>query len=135
MAQCFFPICFQVNVACIRPLGFQSDINLFPTLAQPFVFDFWPRPDSIIPMQKSYVLKRMVPYNRASPVCVLMVFLLVVWQGLWQSLFALVESPYPMKIWGNWRRQLRFQRHRRAPARVGTELANCSCSRQKRNAC
>ena len=43
-AQCFFPICFCVNVACMHPLRFQSNSNLFPTLAQPFVFDLWPWP-------------------------------------------------------------------------------------------
>ena len=54
-AQCFFPIRFRANVACIHPLGFQSNNNLFPTLAQPFVFDFWPSPGSRTPIQKGYV--------------------------------------------------------------------------------
>ena len=49
-ALCFFPICSRVNVACIHALGFQSNSNLFPTLAQPFVFDFWLWPGCKIPM-------------------------------------------------------------------------------------
>ena len=49
-------------------IGIQSNNNLFPTLAQPVVFEFWPRPDSRIPMQKAYVLKHMVLYNKAFPV-------------------------------------------------------------------
>ena len=53
-SQCFFPICFGVNVACIHPLRSQSNGNLFPTLAQPFVFYLLPWPRCRIPMQKIY---------------------------------------------------------------------------------
>ena len=67
-AQCFFPICFCVNVACMHPLRFQSNSNLFPTLAQPFVFDFWPWPGCKITMLKPCSPNKMVSYNRASPV-------------------------------------------------------------------
>ena len=67
-AQCVFPICFCVNVACIHPLGFRSNGNLFPTLAQPCVSGFMPRPDSRIPMLKPCALKKLVSYIRAFPV-------------------------------------------------------------------
>ena len=41
-AQWFHSYCCCENDSCIRPLGFQSDSNLFLILPQPFVFDFWP---------------------------------------------------------------------------------------------
>ena len=49
-AQGCFPICFCVNDACIHPLRFQSNSNLFSTLVQPFVFGFWPWPGCKIVM-------------------------------------------------------------------------------------
>ena len=67
-AQCVFPICFCVNVACIHPLGFRSNGNLFPTLAQPCVSGFTPRPDGIIPMLKPCAPKKLVSYMMAFPV-------------------------------------------------------------------
>ena len=67
-AQCVFPICFCVNVACIHPLGFRSNSNLFPTLAQPCVSGFMPHPDGRIPMLKPCAPKKLVSYNRAFPV-------------------------------------------------------------------
>ena len=52
-----FPVVLVSMLLAFLLLGFQSNSNLFPTLALPFVFDFWSCPDSRIPMQKAYVPK------------------------------------------------------------------------------
>ena len=77
VAQCFCSTCFHAIFACIHPLGFQFHNNLFSTLVQPFVFDFWPRPGCKIPMLKPCSPNNMVSCFRASPVPPQSLFLLL----------------------------------------------------------